>query len=630
MKNEEDLIVRSDFEFNYDEFANDINYICEIIFLITALSSKAEYYMLKISELESDCQEFWADILGKYVIIENLEDLEENNENNNNNNNLSNNSINNLSQSSGSAHLFKTLSKEYLNKRRKSNKSLFKTEKKSINSGLDLKNIINNQKREINNKYSLTTEELYGALDNSALLGDLEKLRKKLNEEKKEKTNLLKIISENEKLINSDKEELNNLKTTNNQLKNKITDLETHLNLSNSEKENINKLLNEKLSLNVEIQSKLHIKTEECEDLKNKLLETEKEKNLQIENLKKEIKDLTSLKEKNKLLNEENQKVKKKYNEYKEDAEYKEKYNKLEIDFHNLKVIIEKNNEDINNYKNQIEELLKKNQELEARCNKFKNDLKELIRAIKEEKENENDIKNNVEENEDLKNLDLDNLIENHDVTKLKELLINKNNLINQMRMELEALKKKPNRKFQRLKTSAFNKDTASNDSSSTPISKKFNKMFGNKGVTFKNNLNENVNENTKEDEENKKKLTEDKRRQYKKKKTAVSIGDYHHFSQGYNYRKNAGNLENIQEKEEDLKGSFTGKEGFTLGDLETNDQSEKKKKIAKSQFVFNKVFTYSDNQHISSKNEEEEEEEEDEEMVQVDVIIEKLLSVKG
>ena len=370
MKNEEDLIVRSDFEFNYDEFANDINYICEIIFLITALSSKAEYYMLKISELESDCQEFWADILGKYVIIENLEDLEdnnENNENNNNNNNLSNNSINNLSQSSGSAHLFKTLSKEYLNKRRKSNKSLFKTEKKSINSGLDLKNIINNQKREINNKYSLTTEELYGALDNSALLGDLEKLRKKLNEEKKEKTNLLKIISENEKLINSDKEELNNLKTTNNQLKNKITDLETHLNLSNSEKENINKLLNEKLSLNVEIQSKLHIKTEECEDLKNKLLETEKEKNLQIENLKKEIKDLSSLKEKNKLLVEENQKVKKKYNEYKEDAEYHEKYNKLEIDSHNLKVIIEKNNEDINNYKNQIEELLKKNQELENR-----------------------------------------------------------------------------------------------------------------------------------------------------------------------------------------------------------------------------------------------------------------------
>ena len=160
MKNEEDLIVRSDFEFNYDEFANDINYICEIIFLITALSSKAEYYMLKISELESDCQEFWADILGKYVIIENLEDLEENNENNNNNNNLSNNSINNLSQSSGSAHLFKTLSKEYLNKRRKSNKSLFKTEKKSINSNFDLKNIINNQKN-TNNKYSLTTEEYY-------------------------------------------------------------------------------------------------------------------------------------------------------------------------------------------------------------------------------------------------------------------------------------------------------------------------------------------------------------------------------------------------------------------------------------------------------------------------------------
>jgi hypothetical protein len=85
--------------------------------------------------------------------------------------------------------------------------------------------------------------------------------------------------------------------------------------------------------------------------------------------------------------------------------------------------------------------------------------------------------------------------------------------------------------------------------------------MFGNKGVTFKNNLTENIKE---EDEEKKKKLTEDKRRQYKKKKTAVSIGDYHHFSQGYNYRKNAGNLENIQEKEEDLKGSFTGNGGFT------------------------------------------------------------------
>ena len=52
MKNDEDLIVRMDFEFNYDEYTNDINYICEIIFLITALSSKANYYMLKISFLK--------------------------------------------------------------------------------------------------------------------------------------------------------------------------------------------------------------------------------------------------------------------------------------------------------------------------------------------------------------------------------------------------------------------------------------------------------------------------------------------------------------------------------------------------------------------------------------------------
>ena len=252
MKNDEDLIVRMDFEFNYDEYTNDINYICEIIFLITALSSKANYYMLKISELESDCQEYWADVLGKYVIIENLDDLEENNKS------LSNNSI----HSSGSGVLFKNLSKDHFLNKRRSNKSLFQTEKKNINSNFDLNKIINNQK-DLNKNYSLTTEELYGALDNSALLGDLEKLRKKLTEEQKEKKNLLKIISDNEKLINTFKEDLNNLKNTNNQLTNKNTDLQTLLNLSNSEKENINKLLNEKLTLVVEIQSKFNIKNEE-------------------------------------------------------------------------------------------------------------------------------------------------------------------------------------------------------------------------------------------------------------------------------------------------------------------------------------------------------------------------------
>ena len=67
INNSEDLFIKKDFNFSLEDFLVDDYFLCEIILLLTTISKKEQYYMMKISEMNSDIQEFWADSISKYI-----------------------------------------------------------------------------------------------------------------------------------------------------------------------------------------------------------------------------------------------------------------------------------------------------------------------------------------------------------------------------------------------------------------------------------------------------------------------------------------------------------------------------------------------------------------------------------
>ena len=79
-KSNSELKLRNDFVFNRNNFDNDAIYICDIMLTITALSENSEKYMIKISEMEIDYQELWADAIGKFIEVESEEKEEQNND----------------------------------------------------------------------------------------------------------------------------------------------------------------------------------------------------------------------------------------------------------------------------------------------------------------------------------------------------------------------------------------------------------------------------------------------------------------------------------------------------------------------------------------------------------------------
>jgi hypothetical protein len=79
IKNTENLFIRSDFIFSREDFITDNYFLCEIILLLTALSKNAEIYMIKISDMNTEIQEFWSDVLSKYIEVRSIREDDESN-----------------------------------------------------------------------------------------------------------------------------------------------------------------------------------------------------------------------------------------------------------------------------------------------------------------------------------------------------------------------------------------------------------------------------------------------------------------------------------------------------------------------------------------------------------------------
>ena len=212
IKNTEVLFIRSDYIFSREDFITDDYYLCEIILLLTALSKKAEIFMMKICDMNPEYQDFWTDIISKYIEMRSIRDDE---------------SI--YQQTNNPAGLFKHLSKDKMSK--VSSKKFF-----DVSYSMNKSNMID-------------FEEQKNLVIN---------LRKKNNELSKEKNNLMNIIDKKEKEI----KELQKIIATLNQKNqdiikikdDKILNLEKKTNEYESEiknlkiilKENENKMINEK------------------------------------------------------------------------------------------------------------------------------------------------------------------------------------------------------------------------------------------------------------------------------------------------------------------------------------------------------------------------------------------------
>ena len=76
-KSNENLFIRTNYIFSREDFITDDYFLCEIILLLTVLSKNAEIYMMKICDLNTEIQEFWADVISKYIEMRTIRDDEE-------------------------------------------------------------------------------------------------------------------------------------------------------------------------------------------------------------------------------------------------------------------------------------------------------------------------------------------------------------------------------------------------------------------------------------------------------------------------------------------------------------------------------------------------------------------------
>ena len=76
-KSNDNLFIRTNYIFSREDFITDDYFLCEIILLLTVLSKNAEIYMMKICDLNTEIQEFWADVIGKYIEMRTIRDDDE-------------------------------------------------------------------------------------------------------------------------------------------------------------------------------------------------------------------------------------------------------------------------------------------------------------------------------------------------------------------------------------------------------------------------------------------------------------------------------------------------------------------------------------------------------------------------
>ena len=328
IKNTENLFIRSDFIFSREDFITDDYFLCEIILLLTALSKNAEIYMIKISDMSTEIQEFWSDVLSKYIEVRSIREDDE--------------SIF-LQTPMG---MFNHISKD-----KNSNKKIFEvssTINRSNNTNFfdieekkNLMKIIDKNKKDIKEQQKIITslnlqnQEIKKNKDNK-ILG----LEKKIKEYEDEIKNLNQIIKDYENKSIKEKK----LEEENKNLKEKLL-----------------KSVNENLVLKTykEYKSKYESLINQNQNLEN-ITET-KEKylislknnvNIQKENerLRKEISSLKEelkkqQKENNKNINNENGK----------EINYKEEYENLNIKAERYKYLLDNKDKQIENLKLELE-----------------------------------------------------------------------------------------------------------------------------------------------------------------------------------------------------------------------------------------------------------------------------------
>ena len=341
IKNTENLFIRSDFIFSREDFITDNYFLCEIILLLTALSKNAEIYMIKISDMNTEIQEFWSDVLSKYIEVRSIREDDESN--------YMQTPLGQFNQKSKDKITSNKIFDESYSNINKSNNTNFVCD---IEEKKNLMKIIDKNKKDIKEQQKIITslnlqnQEIKKIKDNKIF-----SLEKKVVEYEDEIKKLNQIIKENENKIIKEKkfeEENKNLKEKLIKIVNENLVLKTYKeykskyeSLLSSQKEVINQGQN--LLQNANIENITETKEKYLMALKNNV-------NIQKENerLRKEI---TSLKEE---LNKEKKENIKEFNNIKKEngkeINYKDEYENIKIKTERYKCLLD-------NKDKQIEEL---------------------------------------------------------------------------------------------------------------------------------------------------------------------------------------------------------------------------------------------------------------------------------
>ena len=458
IKNTEDLFIRNDYIFSREDFLTNDYFLCEIILLLTALSKKAEIYMMKICDMSSDIQEFWADSISKYIEMRSIIDDDKSKI-------YDNQSIAISLNQQTPLELFKHLSKDKLSKM--SSKKMFDNSAtlNDNNSKFQISNQ-NNKEVLINNDLSKSHNILIDFEEQKNLLINMDNIKKKNIELLKENNNLIEKINNSEKI---NKRLISALKEENKELK---IQLQNIINDKNKYEEMIKEKENEKIIL---LEKKINEYENEILKLNKIIKENEtkyiKEKKLLETKLKLSENTLLTnekYKEENNKLKEEMKKLENENIILKSYKEYKQKYEELllnkeenmnqQIINYDIVNITETKEKLLSALKNNVniqkdnERLRKEIISLKEVIKNNKKEIEKLEREIRRKKEGYVNLYENLDEKEKKdKDKDIDYKIEyekmNIKAERYKYLLDNRDKQIEKLQKEIEKYIKKDDNK---------------------------------------------------------------------------------------------------------------------------------------------------------------------------------------
>ena len=351
---------------------------------MTALSKKAEIYIMKICEMNADIQEFWALSISKYIEMRPLIDEDKSK---NYDSQIKPGSMN---QHSTVLELFKYLSKNKISSKKKfdcpNNNSKYQYNISSIQNNMEILN---------NNELSKSQNKLKDYEEQRNLLLNMDKIKNKNTELLKENNNLLEIIERNKKtnntLIAALKEENKNLK--NEFQKNKLNAI--------NEQKKFEEILKQKESeINLAYEKKISEYQNEILKLNKILKENENKYNREKKILEEKIKitenaltTYETYKEENNKIKEDIKRLENENSLLKTYKEYKNKYEKLLLNKEeNMQKLNGYDMEDITKTKEKLLSALKNNINIQ----KDNEHLRKEIISLKDE------IKNNKKQIEEF------------------------------------------------------------------------------------------------------------------------------------------------------------------------------------------------------------------------------------